>query len=93
MNYFEEIVSSLTFNDMKVLGYLSDNEADAKFKAIKRESLRTSLEMQLAEFRKSICRLEVTRLVVVDTDQKEHRIYLTSLGRKALFSSLSEEVL
>lgn len=91
--YFEEIVDSLTINDIKVLGYLNDQDADMKFKSVKREVLRNEINLTLAEFRRVVCRLEITKLIDIVTDQKEHRIYITNLGKIALFKSLSEEVI
>ena len=92
-NYFESVVESLTIDDLRVLGVLSDNEAEVKFKAITKKMLNEMSKLSTANFRKSIYRLEIAKFINIVIGQKDHRVYITEFGQRALFTSLSEEVI
>ncbi|MFO1442824.1 hypothetical protein KDN24_06300 [Bacillus sp. Bva_UNVM-123] len=92
-NYFEEIVASLSVEDLKILSALNDNEAEVKFKAIKKSSLCEISKLSIANFRKSLYRLEIAKFIEIATGQKDHKVYITNYGIKALFSSISKEVI
>lgn len=92
-NYFDEIVQSLTLDDLKILGLLNDFDANIKFKAVKKRNLCEESKLTLANFRKSLYRLEIAKFIEIVTGQKDHRIFITDIGQKALFISLSEEAI
>lgn len=86
--YFDHIISSLTIEDMAVLGILIDHDATAAFKAMKRNAVLDVSGMSLANFRKTIGQLTAMRLIEVVTGRKEHKIFLTVYGKQALEKSL-----
>lgn len=88
--YFENIVHNLTFEEVGILGILSDRDATAAFKAIKRSELLVDSQMTVANFRKVFGKLTATRLVDVVTGNKEHKVFLTNFGQVALDKSLEE---
>lgn len=90
-NYFTEILSSLSNDDLRILGILNDEDASVKFKAIKKKSISEMSKLTEANFRKVIYRLEAIKFINVVTGQKEHKLYITEFGQKALFDSLSKE--
>lgn len=91
-NYFYEIVNSLSIDDLRILGILNDNEAEIKFKAITKGNVFEESKLSAAKFRKSLYRLEIAKFIEIIKDQKEHSIIITQIGEKALFTSLSKEV-
>ncbi|WP_137743275.1 hypothetical protein [Robertmurraya siralis] len=92
-SYFEEIVNSLSIEDLSLLGLLHDNDAEIKFKAIKKKDLQEQSNLSEANFRKSIYRLEIAKLIEIVTGQKEHKVFITNFGQKALNISLSKEAI
>lgn len=90
-NYFAEILSSLSHDDLKILGILNDEEANLKFKAIKKKTVGDISDLTEANFRKAIYRLEAIKFINVVTGQKEHKLFITDFGQRALFESLSKE--
>ncbi|PAD70703.1 hypothetical protein CHH83_02545 [Bacillus sp. 7586-K] len=93
MDYFQQITSSLSISDLKILSYLADQNADALFKAIKKKSLQEEVDLSEANYRKSLYRLEALKFISIEAGQKEHSIYITEFGKQALYVSLSEEVI
>lgn len=88
--YFEQIVQQLSIEEIAVLGILLDQDATAAFKAIRRQEVMQSSDLSLAQFRKTMEKLTATYLINVVTGGKEHKVYLTSYGTKALEKSLEE---
>lgn len=91
--YFNDIVSSLSIDDLRILGILSDHEAEIKFKAIKKGTLSEYSKLSDAKLRKSLYRLEIAKFIEIVKDQKEHSVFITSIGQDALFTSISKEVI
>lgn len=89
-NYFSYVVSNLAFEEVSILGILIDKDSTAPFKSITRESLLNSSGLTLARFRKVINNLTSSHLVEVVTGGKEHRMYITEYGMKAIQESLKE---
>lgn len=87
-NYFNYIVSRLTLDDMNVLGILSDNEANATFKAMWKKEVFEISGLTEANFRKVIYRLEAINFLGVVTGKKEHMYYITTFGVTAISKSL-----
>ena len=90
--YFQHIVSKLTYNEMVILGLLHDQQANAVFKSITKKNAHESTELSLAEFRKSLIRLEANGFIETCSSQKEHRIFITNFGLVALNEQLKEEI-
>lgn len=89
-SYLDEISESLSINELSILGLLRDNNADAKFKSMKRSKLMEISNLSIADFRKVINRLESTLFIVIVTGQKEHKIFITEFGQYALSKSLAK---
>ena len=89
-HYFNVIINNLTFDEVAILSILSDKDATAVFKAMKRSAVAKESELSEAVFRKVIGKLTATHLVDTVITGKEHRVYLTDYGCKALVSSLKE---
>lgn len=88
-NYFNHIIENLTIDDLKVLGILSDEDATARFKALKRNYLSEVSNLTQAELRRIIYRLEALDFISVERIGKEHKFYLTNCGQMALNISLN----
>ena len=87
-DYFKHVIKQLEFEDVRILGYLLDNDATAAFKAVKRSDVSKASEMAEATFRKTISKLIATHLIKTVTGGKEHKIYLTVYGDQAIRESL-----
>lgn len=83
-DYLSDIISSLSFQEMKILAILSEKESDAPFKAISRQELMHESELSVSVFQKYLERLEVTKTIEVLKDGKKHRIYISKYGKLAL---------
>jgi predicted transcriptional regulator len=90
IDYFDYIIKQLSIDEVSVLGILKDQDATAAFKSVRKSKLHVSSKMTLATFRKTIEKLKATRLIDVVTARKEHKVYLTSYGSKALETLLKE---
>ena len=90
-SYFEEIVSELTYDEMVILGLLSDQNANSVFKSIKKKSVQEQTNLTDANIRKSILRLEAKRFIEINSSSKEYRLYITEYGQLALNKQLQGE--
>lgn len=91
--YFYDIVNSLSFDDLVILGILNDNEAEMKFKAITKGEISDHGKLSDAKLRKSLYRLEIAKFIEIVKDNKEHSVFITPIGQRALFTSISKEVI
>ncbi|GAB6989446.1 hypothetical protein [Paenibacillus pini] len=83
-DYFEYVASHLTIDDMKVLGYLLDNDATAGFKAIKNSEVMSSTGLTEGTFRRIIYRLSANKFIEIVTLQKMHTLYISDFGSVAI---------
>ncbi|AYE53899.1 hypothetical protein [Priestia megaterium] len=83
-DYFEEVMRKLTIEDVSILGWLFQNEANAVFKAIKKSSIADEFEYSTANFRKTLNKLEAIHFIGTVTGGKEHKLYLTEYGQQAV---------
>ena len=90
-SYFENVIRQMTVEEVKVLGHLYEEDANASFKAIARKKVQEVLGLSQVEFRKTIEKLTATQFVDVVQGKREHRIFLTVYGQEALETSLHEE--
>lgn len=90
--YFNHIVSKLTIDDMNILGILTDNDATATFKAMKKKDVHLKSGLSEANYRKIIYRLDAINFIETVTGNKEHMYYITTFGRKAVEKSLEEVI-
>ncbi len=90
-NYFPYIISKLTIDDMTILGILSDQQANAVFKSVKKRDVLKKASLSEANFRKSTYRLEANGFIEIVKTDREHKIYITEFGQIALNESLNEE--
>jgi predicted transcriptional regulator len=87
-DYFDHVIRQLSIEEVALLGILSDKDATATFKSMKRSHLFETSEMSLANFRKTMEKLKATSLIEVVTGGKEHKVFLTLYGHQALEKSL-----
>jgi RIO-like serine/threonine protein kinase len=86
--YFDDIVNNLTIDEMTILGILYSNEANAAFKATRKEHLQKDSELTEAKFRKSIQRLDAIKFIDISTLNKEYRYFITSYGHQAVVKNM-----
>ncbi|QDX94372.1 hypothetical protein EEL30_20040 [Brevibacillus laterosporus] len=82
--YYSEVIKSLTFNDLQVLSFLSDEDAIASFKAKKNKKICEHTNLTEAMLRTSITRLLACRLIDVVSGFKEKAYYLSKYGITAI---------
>lgn len=87
-DYFNSVVSSLTMDDMRLLGILYDNEANAVFKAMKNAELLEAANLSDAVYRRTICRLNASKLIENASLQKMHMLYITEFGMSAIKANI-----
>ena len=90
--YFQQITSKLTFDEMVVLGYLSDKQANVVFKSVKKKDILDDTQLTTSKLRTSLIRLEANNLIEIVSNSKEHRVYITEYGQLALNEHLKEEI-
>lgn len=88
--YFEYVVSSLTIDDVYVLGALQESDATTGFKAIPNLELQRAVEFTEATYRRTINRLSANKLIETITVKKSNLIYLTEFGIAAVNKSLEK---
>jgi RIO-like serine/threonine protein kinase len=88
--YFQDVVSSLSLDDMNVLGALFDQDATAGFKAVQNIDVQQKAKLTEATFRKVLYRLIANKFINVVTLTRQHSLYITSYGVEALKKSLEE---
>lgn len=88
--YFQDVVSSLSIEDMNVLGILYDNEAKASFRAMRNVEVLIASGLTAATFRRIMYRLIANRFVETMLGKKSHSLYITQYGVAALKASLEE---
>ena len=86
--YFQHVVSRLNLDEMNVLGILTDDDATATFKSMKKKELYERSGLSEANFRKIIYRLDAISFVETVTGSKEHMYYVTNFGLMAINQSL-----
>lgn len=89
--YFDSVIDNLTRNDLYILGLLSDEGADLKFKSIRKKTIQAKTQLTDATFRKSIDRLEALQFINIVKNSKEHTIFITQYGQEALSYQLEGE--
>lgn len=82
--YFRDVVSSLTIEDIMILGILQDQDAISKQKSIKTTTILKISESTEAKFRKSMDRLTALQFVISNKDYKEHGLFISEYGVNAL---------
>lgn len=90
-NYFENLVSNLTIEDMVILGFLYDNDSDSAYKSIKRSIVKQETELSVSTFKKALLRLEAIKFIDIDKHSKEHKIFITDYGQTALSKQIERE--
>lgn len=90
-NLFNDLVSNLTIDDMVVLGYLSDEKIDTVYKSIRKKLIKEETKMTTATFNRVLLRLEAIKFIGVDKSSKEHKVYITEYGEKALKYQIQKE--
>jgi hypothetical protein len=87
-DYFRSVVSSLTIDDMKVLGILYDHEADAGFKALLNSDVFGNSGLSEATYRRIIYRLEANKFIEIINVKKQNALYITRYGVNAVLKSI-----
>lgn len=88
LDYFLTVVNSLKIDEVTILGFLQDQDADMEFKAIKRGYLFEISKLTEANFRKTLNRLEALQFVKISVGGKEHHVYISPFGKEALSISV-----
>ncbi|WP_094702781.1 MarR family transcriptional regulator [Brevibacillus laterosporus] len=92
-DYFDEVVNALTHEDFQVLGYLSDEDATASFKAKNKNKIAYITNFSSAVLRRIINRLIACRLIEISTMVNGKRsYYLSKYGIQAINKSLKGAV-
>ncbi|MCG7317663.1 MarR family transcriptional regulator [Brevibacillus laterosporus] len=92
-DYFNEVVNALTHEDFQVLGYLSDEDATASFKAKNKNNITDITNFSSAVLRRIINRLIACRLIEISTMANGKRsYYLSKYGTQAINKSLKGAV-
>lgn len=92
MNIFSDLVKHTNNDELLMLGYLMENEADAKFKAIRRGAIKEGLSLTQALIRRNLLTLSAKQFIEIIHQSKEQSVYITEYGQRALGESLKEEV-
>lgn len=87
-DYFNDVVGSLTIDDMKVLGLLYDKEANAAYKAIVNSEVITHSELSEATYRRIVYRLAANKFVEIINVKKQSALYITQYGIAAVLQSV-----
>ncbi|OZB98122.1 hypothetical protein [Paenibacillus sp. XY044] len=86
--YFEYVLSSLTIDDVYVLGALHEAEATTGFKAVSNSELQKTVSFTEATYRRTINRLCANKLIETINVKKQNLLYLTEYGVAAVTKSL-----
>lgn len=87
-SYFKDVVSSLTIDDMKILGVLYDKEADVGFKAIVNSEVVTASGLSEATYRRIVYRLVANKFIEIINVKKQNALYITQYGVNAILQSV-----
>jgi predicted transcriptional regulator len=82
--YFNEILQSLSIDDVEIMKLLNEQKASTKFRSIKKKYVFELSGLSEAMFRKVVYRLEAIRFIEIVYGGKEHKLVLTPFGEKAL---------
>jgi hypothetical protein len=88
--YFENVVSGLTYEDINLLSILYDQDATIAFKSIRSKEVSQITGYTEAVFRRILYRLSGSKLIGVIPLNKQSGIYITSFGVEAISKSLKE---
>lgn len=88
-DYFENVVSSLTIDDMNILVILYDNEATAGFKALSNGEVFERSGLSEATYRRTMYRLVANKFIEIVTVKKQNAFYVTLYGVKAIEKSMT----
>lgn len=88
--YFDHVVESLNIDDISVLGILADNDATAKFKAMRKKDVFSRSGLTEAKYRKVLHRLDALNFIEVVIGGKEHKFYINDFGLFAIEKSLED---
>lgn len=88
--YFADVVSSLTIEDIHLLSILYDNDATAVFKSMKSKEVQDITGYTEAVFRRIMYRLTANKFLGIIPLNKQHGIYITNYGVEAINKSLKE---
>jgi DNA-binding MarR family transcriptional regulator len=86
--YFKDVVSDLSIDDMNFLGALYDNDATAGFKAMTHNEVMGKCGLTIADFRKVVYRLVANKFISTVPNKRQHSVYLTHYGIAALRTNI-----
>lgn len=86
--YFNYVISSLSINDMYVLGTLQENDATAGFKAMPNNQIVVNVKLTESIYRRTINRLCANKLIETISVEKQNYFYLSEYGIAALSKSM-----
>jgi|GEM_PF-3961787 len=94
--YFYNIVDSLTIEDFFLLSYLIEKNATEKFKSVKRRKVAEDMfnsdaKITEATLRKCLWRLEPMKFIEIVREEKEFKLFITTIGIQAIQIKLENE--
>ncbi|WP_139996320.1 hypothetical protein [Paenibacillus paridis] len=89
--YFQYIVENLNVQDIQMLRILSNEGANAKYKAMLNAKAFEKSGLTEAKYRYVITRLTAMRFIEVNTTSKEHSLFINGYGKKALSATLEKQ--
>jgi predicted transcriptional regulator len=82
--YFLTLTDRLTIEEIEILNLLTSNESTNRFSARTKKDLFILSNLSEAKFRKIIYRLEALNFIEIAAGSREHLIFVTEYGQKAI---------
>jgi len=86
--YFDDVVTSLSVDDLSFLGTLFENDATAGYKSIKTNTLQEYTGLTEATYRKVMYRLVANKFINLVALNRQHSLYISQYGLQALSKSI-----
>lgn len=83
-SYFLSLTDRMTLEEIELLNLLTSNESTNRFSARTKKTLFHQSNVSEAKFRKIIYRLEALNFIEVVAGSREHLIFVTEYGQKAI---------
>lgn len=88
--YFQEVVSELSIDDLRLLGFLFDHESTASFKSVTNIYVMNKCGFTEANLRKSVYRLVANKFISIVLMKRQQSFFITQWGVSALKKSINE---
>lgn len=84
MNYFEQVISRLSLEEIEILNSLTSQESLSRYTARSKQDLMEKTNLSETLVRKIISRLEAMCFVEVSTGNRRHLVHVTDYGLNAI---------